>query len=530
MKRIYTRVYTAFTIQLLKQSAAVLTPAFFVTMTLVAMLPVKLSAQALTLGYASPQTYAAGTTITPLSPTGSGAAAPAYSSTTTTLGSGFNIPAGVAVDAAGNIYIGDQNNNVVKKIPGGTGTPVVIASGFNTPDGVAIDAQGNVYVADDGNNLVKEVPYNNGTYGSPVAIGTGFLQPFNVAVDSKGNVYVADRGNNAVKEIPVGGGATFAIGSGFVTPTGVAVDAYGNVYVADFGNSAIKEIPVGGGAPVTLGSGFSTPFGVAVDGSGNVFVTDYGNKQVKEIAVNGGAITTVGSGYSFIFGVAVDQYNNVYVTDYGNNAVKKIQPTGGYYINPALPAGLSFNNTTGAISGTPVKGSPATNYTVTAYNGLGSNAAVVNITVCAVCVAESCAERAIPSSITGTNYQWQLSTDSVNFNNINNNSIYSGTNTDTLHLSNAPSSWYGYQYRCVVDGNYSSIFTLRFTDYWTGAVNSAWENPGNWACGTLPDANTDVIINSGTAIVNSNVTIRSLSLAPSVNLTVHSGFKLTVNH
>ena len=68
----------------------------------------------------SRKTYAAGTAITPLTPTGGGAAAPAYSTSTTTLGSGFNIPAGVAVDtSAGNIYIGDQNNNVVKEDPRG---------------------------------------------------------------------------------------------------------------------------------------------------------------------------------------------------------------------------------------------------------------------------------------------------------------------------------------------------------------------------------------------------------------------------
>ncbi|ASU36279.1 cadherin-like beta sandwich domain-containing protein [Mucilaginibacter xinganensis] len=345
-----------------------------------------LKVNAVSISYTSPQTYVAGTAITPLAPVISGgvAASPAYSSSTTTLGSGFNIPAGIAVDGAGNIYIGDQNNNVVKKIPGGTGTPVVIGTGFNTPDGVAVDAAGNVYVADDGNNLVKKIPVGGGPI---ITLGSGFLQPFNVAVDGAGNVYVADRGNNAVKEIPVGGGAVITLGSGFVTPTGVAVDAYGNVYVADFGNSAIKKIPVGGGAPVTLGSGFSTPFGVAVDGSGNVFVTDYGNKQVKEIPVSGGPILTVGSGYSFLFGVAVDGSNNVFVTDYGNNAVKEINPVGGYYISPALPAGLSFNNTTGIISGTPAAASPATNYTVTVYNNSGSNTATLNLKVNAVSIS-----------------------------------------------------------------------------------------------------------------------------------------------
>ena len=202
-----------------------------------------------------------------------------------------------------------------------------------------------------------------------------------MAVDNKGNVYVADRGNNAVEEIPVGGGTTFVIGSGFSTPTGVAADAYGNVYVADNGHSLVKEIPAGNGTPITLGSGFVNPFTVAVDGSGNVFVADYGNHLVKEIPINGGSIMTVGSGYSFIFGVTTDIANNVYVTDYGHNAVKKINPTGGYYINPELPLGLTFNNTTGTTSGTPVAASPATTYTVTVWNQYGSNSKTLSITV-----------------------------------------------------------------------------------------------------------------------------------------------------
>jgi len=182
---------------------------------------------------------------------------------------------------------------------------------------------------------------------------------------------------------------------------------------------------------------------------------------------------------------------------------------------------------TASVSAPPT--TPAGTYTLTVTNPDGQSSSTTFL-FSGGCPSESCTAFAIPSSLTGTNYQWQLSTDSVNFNNITDNSVYSGTNADTLHLSNATSSWYGYQFRCVVDGNYSNTFTLRFTDYWTGAINTAWENAGNWSCGSLPDANTDVIINSGTVIVNSNATIRNLSLAPAVNITVNSGFKLTVNH
>ena len=79
---------------------------------------------------------------------------------------------------------------------------------------------------------------------------------------------------------------------------------------------------------------------------------------------NGTPVSIGGTGFGTLFGTAVDMYNNVYVTDYSIGAVKKIQPVGGYYISPELPLGLSFNNTTGTISGTPVAASPATNYTI----------------------------------------------------------------------------------------------------------------------------------------------------------------------
>src|SRR5665647_402478 len=131
----------------------------------------------------------------------------------------------------------------------------------------------------------------------------------------------------------------------------------------------------------------------------------------------------------------------------------------------------------------------------------------------------------------GTTYQWQIDSTGSGFVSLSDSSSYTGgTNSSTLQLNNVPSSWYGYQYRCKVDTTYSNPVTLTFANTWTGAVNTSWENTGNWNCGTLPDANTDVYINSGTVIVNSSPTIRSIHLKTGVNFTVNSGFKFIVNH
>jgi hypothetical protein len=136
---------------------------------------------------------------------------------------------------------------------------------------------------------------------------------------------------------------------------------------------------------------------------------------------------------------------------------------------------------------------------------------------------------ALVSSLSGTAYQWQVDS-AGSYININNDANYSGTGTGTLQLSNIPSSWSGYKYRCVVDGNNSAIFTLKFNDTWTGAVDSDWSNPSNWSCGAVPDVNTDVIINSGTIILNTNATVKSLTLNPGVIFTVSSGYNLTITH
>ena len=101
-------------------------------------------------------------------------------------------------------------------------------------------------------------------------------------------------------------------------------------------------------------------------------------------------------------------------------------------------------------------------------------------------------------------------------------------------LSNIPSSFYGYQYRCIVDGNNNNnIFSLKITTSWTGSAGTAWENPANWSCGSLPDGNTDVIIQQGVTNfpeVNTTGICRSLTAKPGVNVTVKTGASFIITH
>ena len=178
-----------------------------------------------------------------------------------------------------------------------------LGSGFSLPNGVAVDGSGNVFVADYGHNAVKEILATGGyTTVNTLGSGSGFSNPTGVAVDGSGNVFVADQGSNAVKKILAAGGyiTVNTLGSGFSFPAGVAVDGSGNVFVADTGHIAVKEIVAAGGYTTvyTLGSGFSSPTGVAVDGSGNVFVADTLNHVVEEImtrSVNFGS-AAIGTG------------------------------------------------------------------------------------------------------------------------------------------------------------------------------------------------------------------------------------------
>jgi len=286
--------------------------------------------------------------------------------TQSSLGSGLIEPDGVAVDAAGNIYVADSFVNQVKEIvaAGGYTTINILGGGFEFPTGVAVDGAGNVFVADYSNSAVKEIPPGCTTSSCVVVVGSGFSTPSGVAMDGSGNVFVADSGNNAVKEIEAAGGYTTVDTLGgvftFNFPISVSVDGNGNVFVADYSNREVEEILAAGGLTTvnTLGSGFVSPVGVAVDPSGNVYVADAGtqpgvntaNSAVYEILAAGGYVTvnTLAQTVS-PEGLALDGVGNVYVVADTSASVIKLDLADA----PAL-------NFTPAIVGTTSSDSPQT--------------------------------------------------------------------------------------------------------------------------------------------------------------------------
>jgi streptogramin lyase len=191
----------------------------------------------------------------------------------------FEGPYGVAVDPAGNVYVADISNSTIRKItPAGEVTTLAGLAGssgsadgtgsaarFDFPAGVAADAAGNVYVADFSSSTIRKItPAGEVTtlaglannFGSADGAGSTarFLGPLGLAVDAAGNVYVADNNNHTIRKITPAGmvttlagvaedsGSTDGVGAAarFSFPQGVTVDAAGNVYVADSGNNTIR--------------------------------------------------------------------------------------------------------------------------------------------------------------------------------------------------------------------------------------------------------------------------------------------------
>jgi streptogramin lyase len=277
--------------------------------------------------------------------------------TQTTLGGDLSLSNGVAVDAAGNVYVADTAHNAVEKIAKGctdASCVTTLGGGFSAPSGIAIDGAGNVLVTDTGNTLVKKIPGNCTTSSCVTTLGGTFQSLAGITVDGGGNIYVGDAANNVVVKIPsscTSSSCTSTLGGGLNAPHGIAVDATGSVYVADYGNSAVKVIAnscTSATCVTTLGGGISQPVGIALDAAGSVYVSDLATSSIKKIAstcTSSDCVSSVGGTFITPKGLAMGSDGKLYIGDSSNTAVS--------VLDFSSPSTMSFPATlVGSISST----------------------------------------------------------------------------------------------------------------------------------------------------------------------------------
>jgi sugar lactone lactonase YvrE len=323
----------------------------------------------------------------------------------------LNSPTASVVDAAGNLYLADQNNNVVRRVAAGTGVVTTFAGNgtggytgdsgpatsaqLHYPSGLALDSAGNLYIADTGNYVVREVAMatgvittiaGTGTFGfsgdGGPAISAQFAGPTAVAFDGAGNLYVADQSNSRIRQVAAKTGVITTVAgsqqSGYSgdggpatsaqlnLPNGVAADSAGNLYIADSFNNVIRKVNASNGIISTVaGNGYGAsqvgaytggytgdggpatsaelylPEAVTLDSLGNLYIADYDNQVIRMVTANTGIISTVAgngsacksqggdggpatsAGFCYPQGITADSLGNLYIADTGDNRIRE---------------------------------------------------------------------------------------------------------------------------------------------------------------------------------------------------------------
>jgi len=257
----------------------------------------------------------------------------------------LNSPVSVALDRSGNIYIADQSNNRIRKINSKSGKITTIAgngayaysgdgdsaiyASFRTPFGISLDSSGNIYIADNNNNVIRKVTATTGIISTAAgdsisgysgdslkATQAELNLPTGVASDPAGNLYIADWGNNRIRYVSASSGIiTTVAGNGLLGysgdnnladsaelnyPYGVVLDKFNNIYIIDNVDNVIRQVQRWSGIITTIAgngtAGFSgdgslaveaqlnLPSGAAFDAQGNLFIADAGNNCIREVS------------------------------------------------------------------------------------------------------------------------------------------------------------------------------------------------------------------------------------------------------
>jgi uncharacterized protein (TIGR03437 family) len=275
------------------------------------------------------------------------------------LSAEFYLPEGIALDAAGNLYVADSNNGLVRKVSAAgvvstvAGTPVFGFSGdggpallaaFRFPNGVTIGGDGNLYIEDTGNFRIRAV-YADGTIqsvagngqfestpdGTPAA-NASLLGPDFLSFDPSGRLLIADTADFTVKRInsdgriqTIAGLGIQGVGQGYQltyggpatgtllgTPRQAVADAQGNIYVSDDyagvvyiitpdGNlnlyaGQVGVYQFGGDNIAATSSSLVSPFGLALDGNGNLYISDPDDNRIRMVSSKGIITTFAGVG------------------------------------------------------------------------------------------------------------------------------------------------------------------------------------------------------------------------------------------